>query len=935
MLEKSRLLFKAFLLRTFDVRVGEYHRVMLMQLNIFLLIFTLSIIKPVVNAQFISIIGVDKLPLVFLLVAISAMGVSFLYTRALNSRSLKRVTSSSLLITIFLLTLVAILLHLNLFENLILYLLYIGIAIFGVLATSQFWIMANLAFDAREAKRLFSFLGAGPIAGGIAGGYITSVIANYIDGINLLFLGALLLCICLPINRIIWRHHVPTLTTFQRKKRLKGLDNHPFWLIRQSKHLTYLALIIGIGVFVSKLVEFQFSSVAVMSYEDPDELTSFFGFWLSTFNVISLMIQLFITRRIVGTYGVGSSLFILPGGILLGSSVLLLWPTLWAGVFTKLWEVSVKQSVNKSATELLALPIPAQIKSQTKSFIDVFVDLAATGLAGLMLIFLINGLDLSIRSVSILTLMILFVWVWIAIRVRKEYLNSFKSKLTQADKKASQLPIDYSNISVINGLKRALHSGTDLQIIYVLDKVEEIPDKRLFDNVIQFLDHKSPQVRMHALQCIYFLGKEVDSAILERLLMDADQEVRYKAFAQLFRQTKDQRISLINKYLTHSDPVISGAALVGVAEEARNNEEMKRILKVEQRIHEKIDYVELIDDPEEKFLFRLMILRAAGQANIPAFYPIISGFLHDKDMRLVNEAILAAGFTMNIEFVEPLTKFLVRKETRTNTQKALLFYGMGIIPVLDEITRKETTSSEVAQFIPGILEQIDAYDSVKVLLGFLNMNDVNLRLESLRSLNTLQRHFPHLSINKKDILDHVIEECNIYKNILGVFYKQQQLLPGNESAEVKEARIQLTSLLERRLDGTLERIFRLLGLRYPPDDVISAYEGIKSINESVRLNSVEYLDNLLEPTLRRALMPIAENAFLDTITKDMINNLKVKIPDEKSCLQMLLQGRDVKLKLAVFKLIEAIGSKDYLSLVKPFLKSPNEKVRKQALTILQ
>jgi AAA family ATP:ADP antiporter len=286
-------------------------------------------------------------------------------------------------------------------------------------------------------------------------------------------------------------------------------------------------------------------------------------------------------------FGVGTSLFALPGGIMVGSIALLFTPVLWVGVFTKLWEVSVKQSINKSATELLALPIPASIKSQTKTLIDVFVDMAATGIAGLLLIFLINGLDLSVRSVSMLTILILGGWFWVAIKVRQEYIKSFKSKLSQADLQATKKLPDLNSTSVFNGLKNALEHGTDKQVLYVLDKVQEIPDKRMFDNVASFLIHDTALIRTKALQCIYYLKKTVDVTLLERLLRDPEQEVRYVAFAQLFRQTTDNRIDVINQYLVHDDPMISGAPLVGLAVEARNNPEMKKHLRNEQHVYEK------------------------------------------------------------------------------------------------------------------------------------------------------------------------------------------------------------------------------------------------------------------------------------------------------------------------------------------------------------
>ncbi len=923
-----------FLLKTFDIREGEYQRVLLMQLNIFLIVLTLLIIKPVVNAQFLSVIGIEQLPFAFLLVAISAMGISTIYARALNSRSLRGVTSGTLMVSIFSLIVIGILLRFNIAEKLVLYIFYIGVAIFGVLTTSQFWIMANLAFDAREAKRLFSFIGAGPIAGGVAGGYLTSILVNFVEGTDLLFIAAALLCICIPLNNIIWRKHIKPLNTFQHKKRLAGFGDHPIWLIRNSKHLTFLALVIGIGVIVSKLVEFQYSSVASASIADPDELTAFFGFWFSTFNVVSLLIQLFLTKRIVGTFGVGTSLYVLPGGVMLGSLTLLFTPVLWAGIFTKLWEVSVKQSVNKAATELLALPIPANIKSQTKTFIDVFVDMAATGVAGMLLIFIINGLDLSIRAVSLLTIAILCVWFWVALKVRQEYIKSFKSKLSQADLQASKKIPDFQNTSVLSGLKKALEFGTDKQIIYVLEKVKEIPDKRMFENVSKYLTHSNPVVRMKALQCIYYLNKTVDTAVIESLLRDPVQEVRYLAFEQMFRQTTTNRIDVINQYLLHEDPLISGAALVGLAVEARNNPELKKHLKIDQRVSEKLKYIELAEHPDEQLLYKKMVLRAIGHARLQAYFPMIEKYLDDPDLQVVKEAILAAGHSMHQPFIDRIASFLLTKDTRFTAQNALLLYSVGIIPELQQLARNPNTNLAVIHQIPGVLERMDAQVAVEALLRFLETADVNLRLEALRSLNTIQHTFPHLKIRKEAIVDHIIDEANLYKETLGVLYLQNQMLPVEEPQEVHFAREKLTELVERRLDGTLERIFRLLGLRYPPEDVIPVYEGIKSVNPDLRINSVEFLDNLLEPSLKKTLVPIVETALFETISHKAIHNLKVKVPDEGRCLSLLLEGRDPKLKMAVFKLIEELKNKDYIPLVEPFLDSPYAKIRERAKEVV-
>ena len=298
--------------KVFDIREGELPVAFLMQGYIFLVIATLLIIKPTVNALFISDLGVENLPFGYLMVAVAAVITSYFYARITERFSLLPIIKFTLIFSLIALLILGTLLHLNLIEGWILYGFYIGVAIYAVLATSQFWVLANLVFNIREAKRLFSFIGAGAIMGGIFGGYLTSLLAPYIGNENLIFVAAFLLLLCFPILNKLWNVRVSQLNSFKRKKRTDIVTDNPIRLIRKSKHLSYLAIIIAVGVVIAKLVDYQFSFIASNRITDSDDLTAFFGFWLSTFNVISLALQLFLTRKIVGIWGVGFSLLLLP-----------------------------------------------------------------------------------------------------------------------------------------------------------------------------------------------------------------------------------------------------------------------------------------------------------------------------------------------------------------------------------------------------------------------------------------------------------------------------------------------------------------------------------------------------------------------------------------------------------------------------------------------
>ena len=925
-----REIAKDFIRKTWDLRDGEYQRVFLMQLNIFLIVFALLIIKPVVNAQFLAVIGIEKLPLVFVLVAIFAMAVSTLYSKALHGRSLRRVNTLTLYIAIISLITVSLLLSFQIAVKPVLYIFYVATANFGVLVVSQFWVMANLAFNPREAKRLLGLIGAGAIAGGVAGGYVTSILSSFIDGPKLLWVAGLALAACIPVYNTIWKKHIKTLNRYQQSKRLPERGEHPIWLISKSKHLTFLALIIGLSVIVAKLVEFQFSSIAAQIYSNTSELTGFFGFWFSTFNVISLIIQLFITHRVVGKYGVGSSLLILPGGLVLGSIMLMVAPFLSIVIFLKMWDISVKQSINKAATELMALPIPENIKSQTKSFIDVFIDMSATGISGLLLIFLINGFDLSIRAVTVLVLVILALWLWVAFRIRREYLNSFREKIALKEKDVHVDYTDFTSTSVISGLKRVLESGTEKQIQWVLEQVEHVPDKGIYKVVDKMLDHPSAIVQLAAFRCIYALNKVVSNEKLEQFIEVGTSEMKVAAFSQLVKQTRDNKMLTIKKYLHHENPEISNVAMLGIAQEIRSNGEMKKHLKFKELLQMKIEFMNMCDAMEERIHYKIMILKATGLAQMESLYWIIDEALLDEDAEIRKNAIYAAGYSLQPKYIHTLLSSIKEKELKAASISSLQFYGLGIIPDLLAFSKSHTTELEVIRQIPEVLSGIPFQASVDALFNLLESPDVTLRLETLRALNQMQKDAPFLRIKHKRLLQLIFDEIEIYRNILAVMYKQNELLPKDQLNKVYELREKLISLLESRLDATLERIFRLLGLKYPPEDVIPAYLGIKNVNQDIRSHSVEFLDNLLEPNLKKYLIPVAETAMMDGITKQAISVLKMEVPDEFKCFKILLKGRDPRLKVVVFNLMREIKDPSFLPLIKPHLNSPFNAVREAA-----
>jgi len=923
-------------LRVFDIRRGELKRVLLMQITIFLLISTLLIIKPTINSLFLSVVGIKKLPLAFILVAVIAGIITSFYSKLLNRITLNKIIQFTLLFSVIVITLFSILLKLNLIDKWVLYVFYAWAAVFAVLATSQFWILANIIFNAREAKRLFSLIGGAAIGGGIFGGYLTSLLAPIIGTENLLFVAVLFLIVCIPLTRAIWNsNEALSKSVFKRKQRMGKISERPYRLILNSKHLKYLALITAISVLVAKLVDYQFSAISSQRITNEDDLTAFFGFWFSTINIISLLIQLFLTRKVVGVYGVGISLFFLPAGILIGAMAIVVSPGLWSAIFIKASDGSLKQSVNKSAIELLALPIPSETKKQAKTFIDVFVDSFATGMSGILLITFINGLHLDVRYVSILIILLIAVWLYFVIKVRAEYISLFKKKLNlnKTPLKVKGALLDLNNDSVYGGLKKVLENGSESQIIYVLKNTADFEHEKLLVSIKKLLTHTSTAVVLEAIRKLRSYKSENLSPEVLHFVESINQDIKVAAIEYLIEHAEVDRIETIKKYLFSNDDSISYAALLAYANETKDNPDLRERVGFSQIIETKLEELKSSELNEKTKLLKCTLLKVIGTTNLHEFYYCISESLKDKDPLIVKTAVYSAGLTLDIKFLDELLEFLAIDDMKESAVHAISQFGFKIISYLRVEASATKNRIEIVRGIPQILEAIGTQYGVDFLFELLDYNDNVVRNQSIEALAKLKTRFPHLIFYNKAIIHNIFDEANLFMNTLSALYVQQESIsqPSNITDEAIEARKSLIKILERRLDNNLEHIFKFLGLKYPPEDIHTIYSEIKSDKAEMRINAIEFLDNLLDTNLKKIIIPILETSISETITKEVLNELKIKIIGQTECFQMLLESKDVKVKMAVFYLLIALKDRQYLPLASNYVNHPDKKVSSFAL----
>ena len=912
--------------KVFRARPGEWGAIILLQLLVFLIICTLLIVKPTASALFLSEYGAVGLPYMFLATAVLAAIVSTGYSAALRRYSLLRVSVVSLVVCLLVLLGCASFVRLPLARPAVAAILYLWTALFGVLAASQFWMMASFVFDVRQAKRLFGLIGAGAIAGGIAGGYLTTLLAREIGTRNLILLAASLLVPCLILTAVVWRRYVARKqSVVARKKKVNAAYEAPHRLILESKHLLLLCGIVALSVTAAKLVDYQFSVLAAERYGDQDRLAAFFGFWYSTFNIVALVIQLVFTHRVVQGLGVSGALLFLPIGLGLGAMVMLFMPGLNAATLSRSVDGSLKQSLSRASVEMLFLPLDEDTKKKVKTYIDVFIDSLAGGLGGILLIALTQVLGFSAPAISWCVLLLVAGWLVSVVLIREEYIEAFRAQLSHLKPKEHRNRLKSHHRKVMASFLQVLEEGQmsthEKQLLYVLERTDDLGET-FQEPVRRLLTHPSASVRSRALRSLYLQpGAELLEEVIP-LLDDPELQVRSAAYDYLFSRPEAVGREVLEPLLSSEDPETAGAALVSLASETAHNEFSRREWGVSKRLRTRIRQLPQLP-ADERNRWYLHLLKAAGRSNTATGRAFIQRCLLREDEDILRYAILAAGESLHEDLIAPLLHQIVEPRLRPLVINALVQYQTGLLTSVPGLIRSGELSLAEVRRLPAVLEKIDHQQTVEVLLSLVERHfphDLPLRMEVLRSLNALRRDFPKRSVPAKLIYRHIVTEARLYdsqQQRLNVLNLLLHVAQSEEEVNYREASI---NLLRQRMTGTFGRMFRLLGLRYPPADIIPVHLALTSENMAIQVSGIEFLDNLLELSLKRLIIPLLDRQ------QRMLNEQgagylaldadvgQLRRQEFKS-LRRTLRGKDAGLKIAALRLISSLQDPQYLPIL--------------------
>ena len=848
--------------------------------------------KSVRQSSFVDSLGFERLPIVYVVVALFAYPVLRGYSRAAARAPLERLISWTTLVVV-----ATLLIFWSLYAYpwpWVSFVFYIWISIVTLLLFSQFWSWAGQLLHPRQARRLFGLVLSGGLLGGVIGGQVARWSSLFLETRATLLASTLLLLGTLVFVR---RIHSGNKTlayatnTMPRPEPKVEATRGDFATIRQSPHLLAVAGLMFVSIIVAQFIDLQFNWVVQQSTDLLDQRTRLFGNLFSLSALVALVVQLVVTSRVHRVLGVGFALRVLPVCMGLGTMLVLfsaaVLPSLLVAAVAglKVGEGALRYSLDQGTRELLYVPVPLNIRPRIKAYIDVLVQRFAKAGAGVLLLSVTFGWVSPVQT-GWAVLVLVAAWLALTIIVRKNYVAIFREGLL-ARRIDPDERLDPSDVTTLEVLVSSLGSADSGEVLHSLDLLTSQGRGRLVPPLL--LLHDDPLVRRRTLALLSDLGRRDARSLVERLVADNDPDVRVDAVRTLATLTDTDISALMVPRLRDPDKRVRAAAIVCLLQIENEPELSERAQGA---------LAGMLRDADPKT--REAAAQALGSIGGADSHAGLLHLLSDSDLEVLRAAIASAlqqieRDGVNYLFVPVLTSLLRKRRLKHEVRNALVASGEAVIPALAHFMTDPREFYWIRRALPKTIARIGGEAAKNALIESLPTDDAFLNGKIIASLASLHDQDPSLRFDRHVVERHAIEETRLYLRAFS------RLIPISRPGELSVRGIRLRwrsqrpptllqELLMDRLSDHSANLFALLSMVESRHERLTAFEQLKSSDTRMRGHALEYLDNSLPPSIRRHTLAVVDDIPSDKRLAEAQRLFHISHGEKQDIVRNLIQG---------------------------------------------
>jgi AAA family ATP:ADP antiporter len=714
------------------------------------------------------------------------------------------------------------------------YLLFLWSGLFSAHAVTQVWTVLGENLDMSLAKRLYGRLAAGGGLGAVAGAALARLLSHRVEARHMLWVAAALLAITAIGPAFTLRSRAGAAparraTSSAARRQRSRLLEHPY--------VTRLLLAALIAAAVSTLIDFSFKE-AIVARLPADRLPAFFATFYLVTSALGLVLQLFGVGWLVRAAGVARAPLLLPL-LLLGG---VLWTILTGGLGALLMlrglDGALRGALHRPSLELLQVPLGQRLRRKAKPLIDAVGQRTGQALGALALLLPFHLASAPSIRMALAAAMLL-VWTSIALDLARRYVGLLRATLLAPGRSAPQPGAFGLDGAARTTLVAALDSPREAEVSGALDLLGANGQQRLIP--LRLLDHPSPAIVRLAVQTLTTLPADdgrPDEIRRARLLAALDRLIAHPALVvrstALLRRTAlaPDRLALIAAAHDATCPAVRGIALAasvahGWIDEAGGVPALRLLVA------------------HGSAQVRLAVAEAIADRPSPRFLSVLRDLAAGREVEVLGRVAAALGTIGDGAAIEILLTLLGRREARAAARAGLGRAAGGAFELAAAALSDGDRPLPQRANLPRALVEIDPERAPRALLdGLLSEDDGFVRYRILRALNRVQRTRPETALDE-DILGRaaVAAVDSAYR------YLAWRLFLDDGAARLGARRTPtwqlLRELLREKEDNAIERLFRVLALRYPRDDFRRLLRTLREGGRRARAAGRELIDNLL------------------------------------------------------------------------------------------
>ena len=288
--------------------------------------------------------------------------------------------------------------------------LYVWVSVFNLFNTAIFWAFMTDLFTVEQGKRLYGFIAVGGSLGAICGAYITKHYVGQIGAANLLAISAMMFAVAGFLVRFFPSGFVERNQPNEAKEEpIGGSVWSGITHIAHSPYLLGLAGTMLLYTITSTWAYFQQSDLAREALKSSAERTVFLANLEIWVNSITVVIQIFLTGRLLKWFGVGFTLVAMPFVSLIGFVAMGIAPSLALLAIFQVTRRATAYALLRPSREILFTVLRREDKYKVKGVTDtlgyrVGDQIGAWSYGGL------NALGLGLSTISFIAVPVVVGW---------------------------------------------------------------------------------------------------------------------------------------------------------------------------------------------------------------------------------------------------------------------------------------------------------------------------------------------------------------------------------------------------------------------------------------------------------------------------------------------------------------------------------------------